>query len=106
MEALLEYYEPTAEFVHKMQKMSFSDFICDYCGPFEDNKKKCRNNYDNRMRGKNLTFYYMDHIINKQEKAIKDKSKKLEKKRKECAVLSRAIEKAALDKMDSKNLIV
>ena len=62
MESIFNEYEPSDEFIVKMGKMSLSDFSADYCMDIED-KKSIRNNYDNRMRKRNLIFYYMDHCI-------------------------------------------
>lgn len=79
MQALLENNKPTDEFILQFQKLSFSDFVCDYDVETEDMstltaeqrkqvaavKKQLRNDYDNRMRGKNLQLYYMDYLINR-----------------------------------------
>ena len=64
MEQLIEYYTPTDEFTIKMQKMNKKDFAFEYEEQGEVNKK-IRNAYDNRMRNKNLTMYFMDSLISK-----------------------------------------
>ena len=67
MEQLIEYYTPTDAFTLKMQKMNIKDFACDY-EENEEVNKQLRNAYDNRMRNRNLTMYFMDSLINKNAK--------------------------------------
>lgn len=68
---MLIEYEPTDEFIAKMQKISLADFECDWCD-YGWEKKKIRNCYDSRMRKKNLMVFYMSHLIeNKSEKSEK-----------------------------------
>jgi hypothetical protein len=64
MASIYKEYEPSDAFVIKMQKMKLSDFAGTYYDE-DDNDKTIRNNYDNRMRNKNLVMYYLDELLKK-----------------------------------------
>lgn len=65
MNELKEYLAPTDEFVTNFAKMTFYewkdtfDTSDDYCGGcWMAMQKRMRNDYDNRMRPRNLILYY------------------------------------------------
>ena len=64
MNVMQTEYTPTDEFTLKMLRMQIKDFACRYEENFEVTKQ-LRNAYDNRMRNRNLTMYFMDSLINK-----------------------------------------
>lgn len=64
---LYEYYQPTDAFIAYMQRIKLNDFASDYCDE-DDNDKKVRNTYDNRMRNKNLVMYYMHSLLKENSK--------------------------------------
>ena len=80
-----------AEFSRKMLDMSFKDFnetyidgvevyddmmpmdhVCDLPGAYKKYQKKCRNEYDARLRPRNLLVYYMDWKMDKLALEIKN----------------------------------
>lgn len=97
MNNLLAEYTPSDDFIIRLQKMTFKEYISEYDnGDSEEmptltadqrrNKsaanKQLRNDYDNRMRGRNLQIYYMDSLLREQEKkhlALIKVNKKMQK---------------------------
>lgn len=70
MENIIEEYTPTDEFLADFARLTYEDFCDNY--DLEQNKKS-RNQYDNRMRTKNVIIYFMERIIYKLERKVKTK---------------------------------
>ena len=74
MEKLSKKYTPTDEFILYLTHMNYHEYKKrDKC--YSQNKrivKKYRNDYENRLRPKNLRLYYIDDVIRKKNKQAKD----------------------------------
>jgi hypothetical protein len=80
MDFIMQEYDPSDKFLIELTRMKFGEFYSEFYA--EGDSKKLRNDYDNRLKPKNIVLYHMHYLMKEKENVITRQFRELMKNKK------------------------